>query len=339
MTTTKSLKKTTSKILEQATVDKVTTKVSVGKLRTPKLPALHRLIRDMSSEAYHGTEGTWSSTQLKDIIDDEEVFIQKYIKKSVPRIEREAFDTGTYFHTGVLEPHKVKTEIAFFEGKTRFGKVWEVFKAANAKKTIITAKQKEQGDGMIKAVKASPVAMSYLIGEPEISLFVELVVWKGNIHAPHFGKALALDGWKDFKGKVGDGFKLVVKCRADTLGDTFVSDLKSTSGRATNKGSVRGTISKYKYDLSASLYMDLFSLMQEEVTAFIWIFASKENPCVGSWQATPKNIRVGRAKWMWAVKRLADLSAAKWEIVDYLRDADPLPHETEWLEERELDLL
>lgn len=318
--------------------------------KRPKLPVLHRLIRDMSSEAYHGTEGTWSSSQLKDIIEDEDIFIRKYITKEIPRMSSEAFDTGTYLHTGVLEPHKVSKEIAIFEGKTRFGKVWDAFKKKHedSGKMIITAKQKEQGDGMIRAVRASPVCVEHIQGIPEVSLFVHLVVYKGKIYAPYFGKELTMAGWEDssvLTVKGGQelvskkGFELIVKVRADCLGNTFVSDLKSTSGKATQSQSIRQSISKYKYDLSAALYLDLFNLVQEDVSAFVWIFASKENPCAASWFATKNQLLVGRAKWSWAVKRLADLSAAGWEIPDYLREAEPLPHEMEWLNTKDSDLL
>src|SRR5690606_15637890 len=134
-------------------------------------------------------------------------------------------------------------------------------------------------------------------------------------------KVLSQSGWEDSKPPGENrGFSMTVKVRADCLGDTFVSDLKSTSGSATQAWSVRNSISKYKYDLSAALYLDLFSLIREDVSEFIWIFASKENPCAAAWIASPKQILVGRAKWSWAVKRLADLAAAKWEIVDYLRE-------------------
>lgn len=321
----------------QKTADRI---ASANKQRRPTLgPVRHRLIRDMSSAAYHGCAGTWSSSQLKDIIEDEEVFIKKYITKEIERVEKEVFDTGTYFHTGTLEPHKVAKEIAVFQGKARYGKVWEEFKAKNKGKTAITLKQKETGDLMIKAVRNSPVSMSYLQGEPEVSLFTQLVVWRGEIYAPHFGKKLERSGWVDSKPPGKGGFELCIKVRADCLGDTFLSDLKSTSGKATQAWSVRQSISKYKYDLSAALYLDMFSLIREEVSAFIWIFASKEFPCAASWIATEKQIQVGRAKWSWAVKRLADLAAAKWQIPDYLREADPLSHELEWLEVRDVDLV
>ncbi len=309
------------------------------KYKSPSLPAFNRLIRDMSSANYHNVSGTWSSSQLKDLIDDEEVFIRKYIRKEIPKLESEAFDTGTYFHTGCLEPHKVSKEVAVFYGKTRFGKAWEDFKIKNKGKTIITSKQKEIGDGMITAVKNSPVSQEYLQGEPELSLFVELLVANREIYAPAFGKKLSAEGWVSEKKIPKNGFKVIIKVRADCLSDTFISDLKSTSGKATQSSSVRGSISKYKYDLSAALYLDMFNLVRESVTAFIWIFASKENPCAASWIATSNQILVGRAKWSWAIKKLSDLSAANWQLPDYLREAEPLSHEMEWLRSRDIDLL
>lgn len=332
---------TSKSFVNHGAAQKTANRLASGTNRKPLVgPVRHRLIRDMSSEAYHASPGSWSSSQLKDIIDDEEVFIKKYIKREIDRVEKEAFDTGTYFHTGVLEPHKVAKEIAVFTGKTRYGKIWNEFKAKNKGKVAITTKQKATGDGMIKAVRASPVSMDYLKGEPEVSLFVLIVVWCGEIYAPHFNKKLTRSGWVDsVLPKSARGFEMVLKVRADCLGDTFVSDLKSTSGKATQAWSVRQSISKYKYDLSAALYLDLFSLVREDLAAFIWIFASKENPCAAPWVATEKQIMVGRAKWMWAVKRLADLAAAKWEIPDYLREAEPLQHELEWLNVKDIDLL
>lgn len=306
----------------------------------PKPPVLNRLIRNMTSEAYHSLEGTWSSSQLKDVIKDEEVFIKKYIKKEIPREENDAFDVGTYFHVGTLEPHKVKEEIAIYKGKVRSGKEWIEFKKNNAGKTIITAGQKVQGDELIKAVRASPVALEYIQGEAEISLFVKLTVWNGNIYAAELGKVLTRSGWQDFVGNIGKGWDLILKTRADCLGDVFVSDLKSTSGDCKNKHSVRQSISSYGYDLSAALYVDLFSLVRPAVRSFYWIFASKKSPCVSkTWKATKSQLEVGRAKYMWAILRMADMARANWEVVDYLSEVEPLPHELEWLTERETDLL
>jgi len=304
-----------------------------------KPPVLHRLIRDMTSEAYHGTAGIWSSSQLKVVLEDEELFIQKYIKNMVPREEKESFDTGTYFHTKVLEPHKIEKEIAVFTGKARYGKEWEKFKLSSNGRTAITQKQKSQGDMMAKAVLDSPISTEYIRGEPEVTLFVRLLIADGTIYAPNYLRALTPDGWVSVKKVPAKGFEILVKVRADCLGEDFISDLKSTSGRANKSGSVRGSISKYMYDLSAALYLDIFSLEKPDLERFIWIFASKENPIAAAWAASESQIRVGRAKWMKALLRIADLSKANWEIVDYLREAEPLPHELEWLKVKESDLL
>ena len=303
---------------------------------------LHKLIHDLPSASYHGLSGTWSSSQFKDMIECEEYFIQKYIKKEVDRSETEAMDTGTYFHTAVLEPHKVKEEIAFFEGKTRYGKKWDEFKAKHAGKTIITEDMKAKGDLMVAAVRKSPTAMEYLEGEMEVSLLVELLIWNGQIFAPAFNKKLTKTGWMDYSssGLVNaKGYKIVVKVRADTLGDTFVSDLKSTSGNARKEKDIRNSISQYRYDLSAALYLDMFNLVRPEVRDFVWIFASKQTHNACPWRASAHQILVGRAKYMRAIIKLADCAQANWELVDCLREAEPLPHEMEWLREKDTDLL
>ena len=132
---------------------------------------------------------------------------------------------------------------------------------------------------------------------------------------------------------------MVVKVRADTLGNYFVSDLKSTSGNARKEDDIRGSISKYRYDLSAALYLDTFNLVRPEVHEFVWIFASKKANNAAPWRASRDQILVGRAKYMHAVLKLADCAMSKWELVDCLREAEPLHYEREWLREKDTDLL
>ncbi len=301
---------------------------------------MHKFVHDLTSANYHGMIGTWSSSQFKDMLDDEDYFIRKYIKKEVERSETDAMDTGTYMHTALLEPHKIDEEIAVYPGKVRAGKAYQEFRAANAGKCIIIPSQRDQGDLMVKAVKASPSCMEYLEGEPEVSLFVELVIWNGSIYAPHYGKVLTRTGWEDAGNtKNMKGYTMVVKVRADTLGDTFVSDLKSTSGNARKEHDIRTAISKYKYDLSAALYLDMFALPRPSVREFVWVFASKQTNNAAPWRASAAQILVGRAKYMRAIIRLADCAQANWETVDCLREAEPLPYEREWLVEKDTDLL
>ena len=302
---------------------------------------LHKLIHDMSSEEYHSTPNSTSSSQLKDLLDDEDVFIKKYIEKSVEKEHIDAFDVGTYFHTGILEPHKLKKDCIVFPGKVRRGKEWEVFKAKHKGKAIVSEAQKTQAEGLVKAVKNSPIAQDYLIGKPEVSLFTEIHVCQGKIFAPFYNKMLTIDGWVDgtINNKRLPVYKTVIKVRADMLGDNYVSDLKSTTGNAKSNFSMRQKIKYYNYDLSASLYLDMFSLLLPDVEDFYWIFASKDMLNSRTYRASPANKYVGRAKYMRAIVKMADCAKNNWQSVDYLDILEPLPEELEYLREKDVDLL
>jgi hypothetical protein len=300
----------------------------------------HKLIYDWDIVEYHGFIGTYSSSQFKDLLDDEEIFIQKYIKKTVERLQIAAFDVGTYFHTGVLEPHKLKNDCIVYPGKIRRGKDWEKFKAKHGMKTIVTQAQKDQAEGLVKSVQDSPIAQRYLDGKPEVSLIIELNIHDGQIYAPHFGKVLTRDGWENGpKTRFPDAHVIYVRVRADMLGDTYISDLKSTTGNAKSNQEMRQKISYYHYDLSAALYMDMFVLMIPEIEEFVWTFASKDFFNCRSYRASETNIKIGRAKYMKALIKLADCCANAWASVDFLDTLEPLPHELEHLIERDADLL
>lgn len=301
---------------------------------------LHTLIRDMTSDEYHSTPGTFSSSQFKDLLESEKLFVKKHIKKEIPRDENEAFDVGTYFHTAVLEPHKVKSECVVFPGKIRRGAEWEKFKAKNKGKAIVTQLQKDTAIGLVKAVQNSPLAQRYLDGEPEVSLFVELNVHDGQIYAPYFGKMLTRAGWVDGPKKRIDGaYKIVVKVRADCLGDTYISDLKSTQGDCESDESMHSVAKRYKYQLSGALYLDMFSLMRPTLEKFWLIFASKELFNCMPYEFDAPKIQVGRCQYMWAVRRLAEMARVNFESIERTGVLKVLPEEYHWLQERDVDLL
>lgn len=301
---------------------------------------IHKLLPDLHIEEYHNMFGTFSSSQFKDLLDDEDVFIEKYIKKTIERESNAAFDVGSFFHTGVLEPHKLSSDCVVFPGKIRHGKEWEKFKEKNKNRTIVTQAQKEQAEGLVRAVKDSPVAQQYLDGQPEVSLIVEINIHQGQIYAPYFGKMLTLDGWVEGPKKRFDKAHIIyVRVRADMLGETYISDLKSTTGNAKSNKAMREKISYYNYDLSAALYMDMFGLLLPDLEEFVWIFASKDLFNSKSYRASPNNLRVGRAKYMKAMIRMADCASNNWASVDYLDTLEPLPHELEFLREKDSDLL
>lgn len=300
------------------------------------------LIRDMSSEAYHSHPNTYSSSQLKTILEDPELFYRKYITKEMDRESNSAFDIGTFFHTSILEPDKLADECAVYSGVRR-GKEWEVFKVTHANKAIITSSELEQADRLVQAVKSSKLTNEYLSqGKAEISCFSELNVYMGGIYSN--GHKLTLDGWvEDQKGHfiASDfGVLIVMKVRADLMGRDFILDLKSTTGNVKSDHLMRSKISQYSYDLSASLYLDIFSVVTGVTyNKFIWTFASKDYGNCQNYMASPDNIKVGRSKWSKAVILLAENIKNEWRFEETMRILEPNFYEREHLKPpEEIDL-
>lgn len=302
---------------------------------------INQLITDMSSAEYHSTSGTFSSTQLKDLLGNLGVFVKKHIKKEIPKEQNDAFDVGTYFHTKVLEPHKLTQECIVYPGKVRKGADWDKFKAKHKEKAIVTEFQKNQAEGLVKAALSSPIILEKLVGQPEVSLFTEIYVTKdGAIHAPYYGKLLSPDGWVAGPLKPIEGsYKVVIKVRADVLGRTFISDLKSTTGDAESEDSMADKVEYYNYELSASLYLDMFSLIRPDVKEFWWLFASKDVFNSRAHKADSEIVKVGRAKYMYALKRLAMSARNNWKIVDTPGVIRPSARQLRWLVEKETDLV
>ncbi len=324
--------------MDQPTMKKMTT------FKFPKKaverPPLHKLIHDLPQEEYHAITNTYSSSQLKDLQEDQELFVKKHIEKTIPKENIQAFDVGSYFHTGLLEPEKIKKDCVVYPKKVRRGKDWESFKSKHKNKTIVSVSQKDQAERLIESVQDSPISMGFIErGKPELSVFIGIVVWNGNIFAPAFEKVLTRSGWRDaVKPGKKDGTWIVVKARADCLGDDFILDLKSTTGNARSEQAMAGKITYYSYDLSAALYLDLFSLvLEKDLRKFIWTFASKDCFNSRSHQASPNNILIGRIKYMKALLALADLIKNKWAVYDSLGTLEPTVSELYHLQESDSD--
>ena len=73
--------------------------------------------------------------------------------------EREDSDTlaiGRYVHTATLEPERIGTDFAIWDGARRSGVDWKAFAAANADKTILRAADLKEANAMAAAVRAHP---------------------------------------------------------------------------------------------------------------------------------------------------------------------------------------
>ncbi len=318
-----------------------------------KKPTLQELLgkldTSLTSDEYHSLAGSYSSSQLKKIIEDPEIFKKLYITKEMEREESDNFTVGSYFHTAILEPEKLDDECCVFTGKIRSGKSWEEFKEANKGKYIITSSEKEKVDGMVAAVKKSTVANNCLKGSSaEVSAFLELFIMGDEVFCfPKWkekdeSKCLCLtaSGWvpssMDFEEEdIKDyAVRLVMKVRADAIqleGDS-ISDLKSTTGNAKDTIEMQKKVDYYEYDLSAALYLDIFSAVTgRSYENFYWIFASKDFHNSRTYRASDRNIMVGRAKWKFAVCEIAKYQSNKWNIVETMGVIEPTYFSLNWL--------
>lgn len=307
----------------------------MGYSKLKELGLSEGLNRDLTSAQYHGLKGTFSSTQLKDALKDMEYFHAKHVLHSVESEHIAAFDIGTYFHTAILEPHLIDVECAVYQGNRR-GKEWDDFKAANAGKAIITSNEYQTALMLVNAVKNSPVATGRLSrGEPEVSGFVVVRVVGSNIYAPTYGVMLNKYGWVKPDHEIPeDGVDIVLKVRADLLADSFILDLKSMTGNAKDRHGIKAKISELNYDLSASLYLDIFTLASGiPKNDFIWTFASKSIGNCKNYVASQDNVLVGRAKWRKAVVEIAEGMLSNWEFEDTLDILEPNHYELDIIRE------
>lgn len=304
------------------------------------------LVRDLPSNEYHSHPNTFSSSQLKTMLEDPEKFYKEYITKEIPRKEASTFDVGTYFHTAILEPHLLEKECAVFSGAIRRGKEWDLFKEQNKGKAIITTSEHASALNIINATKNSPVCMSFIDGyEKEVSAFLDVYVLDKKVFYTHNNVLYILkrNGWREDTSYSLEtlkefGVKIRLKTRADAISfaQNTISDLKSTTGNAKSEYQMRSKIDAYSYDLSAALYLDIFSgASGVEMKYFVWLFASKDFFNAKAWVASEKNIQIGRAKWSMAVVELAHYLSNDWTISDSLGTLEPSFFQNEFIEKIE----
>lgn len=307
---------------------------------TQEFTLVEGLNRTLTSDQYHGIRGVYSSTQLKDAYKDIEYFHAVHVARTIPKKDKiPAFDVGTYFHTSILEPDKLSVECAVFTGIRR-GKAWDDFQAANAGKAIITESEHVDAQNLVNAVKKSPVAMGRLSrGEPEVSGFLKVRVVGSDVYAVTWGMRLGKYGWETAKVPA-KGTDIWLKVRADLLADSFILDLKSTINNAKDKQEMRKEVENYNYDLSAALYLDVFSAIEQKVkTDFVWTFASKKFINCRSYMASAKTIQIGRHKWKTGVLQIAEGIESNWAFDDFMGEISPSSWELEIIKEREEALL
>lgn len=317
------------------------------KTQTTSKLKLHTLIYDLPSSSYHSKGGSYSSSQLKDLLYDPEIFYKKYITCEIPRASSDAFDEGTLVHTGTLEPHKLKEDCAVFKGNIRRGAVWDAFKNQHQGKAIVTEKQYERAMKVIKVINNNEKAKKLIYNsKTEVSCFVKIIVTgEDRIYAPAINCFLTKEGWveveldKKVKEEISSEgcVTFILKARADGLGleGSYILDVKTTSQNACNIHQVSDSMSHYRYDLSAALYVDifniaLFKMARKPIENFYWIFGSKTTLNCGVYVSTPEILQEGRCQWAYAVKTLARRIRADWEVSKDVVPIYPKDPMTKW---------
>lgn len=207
-------------------------------------------LNEVSNAEYHGDLDWYSSSSYKMLLDDPATFYKKHIlKETEKQEEKEHFQDGSFLHSNILEPHLVDQEYAFFPGLRKAGNVFEAFKAQNPGKVIISKPQKERGLWLYNGYKKCKEAVRLIEegGASEVSV---------------------CQIYKDLPTKV----------RADRINveKGHLIDVK-TSAFDIDKDSVRLTIDKWSYLLSASLYLEIFEQFYGRKLTYYWIFVGKKD--------------------------------------------------------------
>lgn len=273
-----------------------------------------KLIQDLSNADYHGEKGHFSSSQLKDVLEDIEYFYKVHISREIVK-ERTGnqLAIGTYIHTAILEPHLLETDCAVYLGATRRGKEWDAFEEANKHKTIITGKEKEEAQVCIDAIRSDAQCMKYVEPtEKEVSVFSTVmgVPLKARADAICHG-AIGING-----------------------GRPYILDVKSTSSNAKNEFEIKSEIENWNYDLSAAFYLEVFSsISARKYEDFFWAFASKKWANAQLWKASPEMLAVGRAKLRKALKLIWEYAEKGWKFESRVLEIAPKAYvASEWLE-------
>jgi hypothetical protein len=222
-----------------------------------------KLNLDISSADYHAENKHVSSSDLKLLLDDPlRFYMKKYEGVKMEYGNKLAMDLGSYIHAHLLEPHKVSDEFLVFDGAKR-GKKYTEFKEANPDKIIISEMADFQSQEIIKAVKDHKHATKFLTGgQAEVSLF----------------------------GSLED---ILVKVRADYLLENAIVDIK-TSSSPVDYASFKQTIERYKYNLSAALYVDMFSKHLGRDMDFYFVSICKNPVDVVVYKASKQTLEAGR---------------------------------------------
>jgi hypothetical protein len=294
---------------------------------------LQGLIFDLPDSKYHEVltpeEAHYSSSQFKDALKDIEYFYKKYIsrelKEEVSSTTQGNFDVGSAYHGMVLEPEKFNSSFVVFDGAVKRGRAYDLFLEENKGKTILSTKQMELVEFLVKANRENEVAQRLLQeGIPEASLFIDFHGLKVKVRAD----------WICFN-------PVVCSTSGEVVQEPFIMDLKSTTGNPKDAKEIQRKISSLHYDLSASLYMDVFNTYLKSkgeplIKEWKFCFDSKDTGTSKVWTASKEMLEIGRRKYMQALEVILKNKSQGWVFKDEdsILNASPFDVQ-EWLNKKE----
>lgn len=236
-----------------------------------------------SNAAYHGNKTHLSSSTLKLLLKSSELFYDEWFLGKKDTTERAAFTEGTFTHSLILEPEKVATDYAVFEGLRKAGQAFEAFKAANPNKLILSAAQVNRCEALYASYAKTELALKLVQGGfPEHTLLSEIL-------------------------------NVPVKMRADYLvPGQYIVDVKTTSA-VSDLEVFKQTMSDYKYALSAALYAQIAYNNFGTLHDFYFIVLSKADNGCKVYKASSATLSEGMSQVMQAlVKYKRCLASGDW---------------------------
>lgn len=224
-------------------------------------------LQNSSNASYHANRTHLSSSMLKLVLTDIKRFHKEWILGEVEKeVEKSFYVEGSYLHSLILEPEKIASEYAFFQGLRKAGKDWELFKSQHDAKTILSAAQVSKVNAWHSAYKQRPEALVLCSsGLSEHTMVAELL-------------------------------GIPVKARADYINieQGYIVDVKTT-GYASGQEIFAHTCKEFMYDLSAALYARIASEVYGKPFEFYWVVVSKQDLICDIYKASAKTMGRGNS--------------------------------------------
>ena len=233
------------------------------------------IYKTLSNDKYHAEEKHLSSSNLKMLLKDTNQFYKEKILGEKEPLKGAFLDEGNYAHSLILEPHMVEEEYVIFPGNRKAGKEWKAFEAEHkdSGKIILSAAQKLKVENWVESYKKRPEAIDLVDGaNNEFSLFSDMA-----------------------------GVPLKVRADVINIDKGFIADIKTTASDP-DVDTFRFTVEQYGYDLSAALYVDLFSRRYEKEFDFYFIVLGKRSLTCEVYKASDLTLGKGRKKMLTALK-------------------------------------